>query len=293
MNKLKEPVKKLAPAKKAVQKKKAGAKSKSLMVAVNPEMLLTKAIEKGLPVETLERLMVMRRELRAEAARDDYFIALSRFQKICPIVGKRAVVMNKDEDDGERFRYAKLDHIVAEVKDALEECGFSYMIKTEQPEKSVKATCETHHVSGHSESTSFTIGIANSGYMNAAQEIATALAYSQRYAFKNAFGIITGEPDRMDYVEADAAEVTPKPKEEPEAAPKAGKKKAGKTLNEMADEALKELDRANLFPPNQRSILTDKVTELHKAENKPALGALLQSIERQAKTLMKNRENKE
>ncbi len=73
----------------------------------------------------------------------------------------------------------------------------------------------------------------------------------------------------------------PKPKAEP------FKKQKEKSINSMMDEALKWLNRANLFPPNQRNLLTNKVSELHKAENKAALGALFQSIERQAKTLIK------
>ena len=74
---------------------------------------------------------------------------------------------------------------------------------------------------------------------------------------------------------------TPKPKAEPPVKPKE------KSINTMMDDALKWLNKANLFPPNQRNILTDKVAELHKTGNGAALSALLESIERQAKTLIK------
>ena len=71
----------------------------------------------------------------------------------------------------------------------------------------------------------------------------------------------------------------PKPKAEPP--------KKEKSINAMMDEALNWLNRANLFLPNQRNILTNKVAELNKSGNVAALKALLESIERQAKTLIK------
>lgn len=182
MNKSEKPINKLAP-----------IKQETNMMVVDPGMLIAKAIEKGLPVETMEKLLAMRRELRAEAARDDYFIALAKFQKMCPVIIKTQSVY--DGNGKLRYRYAPLDSIVAQVKDDLEVCGFSYQIKTKQTETLFTAICESHHVSGHSESTNFTVPIDPKGYMNAAQKVATAQTYAKRYAFNNAFGIMTGDED--------------------------------------------------------------------------------------------------
>ena len=179
--------------KKIVPEEKGLVKHENNITTVDPELLLLKAIEKGLPVETMEKLLVMRRELRAEAAKDDYFIALSKFQKICPVIIKGRDVY--DKDGKLRYRFAPLDVIIDQVKDALEICGFSYIIKTQQTETTVKAICEAHHISGHSESTDFTVPIDPKAYMNAAQKVASALTYSKRYAFCDAFGILTGDED--------------------------------------------------------------------------------------------------
>ncbi len=94
-----------------------------------------------------------------------------------------------------RYRFAPLDVIVGQVKDSLEICGFSYIIKTEQIDASFKAICEAHHVSGHFETTDFKVPIDPELYMNEAQKVATAQTYAKRYAFCNAFGIMTGEED--------------------------------------------------------------------------------------------------
>jgi len=67
--------------------------------------------------------------------------------------------------------------------------------------------------------------------------------------------------------------------------PKAQPPKKEKTLNGMMDEALVILKKPNLFPPTQQNTLTNKVAELHKDENKIALAAVLESIQRQEKKL--------
>ena len=88
-----------------------------------------------------------------------------------------------------------------------------------------------------------------------------------------------GEGSGEGLPEGEKPVATPKPKEEPQ--------KKEKPVNVMMDEALKWLNKANLFPPNQRNILTNKVAELNQQGNIAALKALLESVERQAKTLMK------
>jgi len=165
---------------------------KALMV-VNPETLIAKAIEKGLPVETMERLLAMRRELKEEWARERYFQALTEFQKECPIIKKTIPVKNKDESL--RYRYAPMDSIIAQTQDLLHLHGFSYTIQTKQEDNLFTAVCISHHKDGHSESSEFSIPIEKSAYMSAAQEVATAQTYAKRYAFNNAHGILTGDGD--------------------------------------------------------------------------------------------------
>ena len=52
----------------------------------DPLALIAQAIQAGhtIPVDTLERLLAMRRELKAESAREAYFGALTDFQARCP-----------------------------------------------------------------------------------------------------------------------------------------------------------------------------------------------------------------
>jgi hypothetical protein len=163
------------------------------LVSVDPQALIAQAIDKGLPLESMERLLAMRRELKAEWAKEQYFEALARFQAACPNIIKDKDVL--DRDGKFRYSYAPLDVIVTAVKGALDANGFSYTIQTKQDEKAVTSECHAHHTAGHSEISAFTIPMDPKAYMNESQKIASAMTYAKRYAFCNAFGIMTSDQD--------------------------------------------------------------------------------------------------
>jgi hypothetical protein len=163
------------------------------IVDVNPQALIAAAIDKGLPVETMEKLLAMRRELRAEWARDQFFKALRTFQRDCPVIVKTKVV--KDRGGREMYRYAPLDSIVAQVKEKLDAHGFSYIITTAQGDGGFTATCTAHHSDGHQESTGFRVPIDPNDFMSEPQQVGSAGTFAKRYAFCNAFGIMTADSD--------------------------------------------------------------------------------------------------
>jgi hypothetical protein len=163
---------------------------------VDAGSLIQRAIDKGVTLEQMDRLLAMRRELKAEWAREQFFAALSSFQRECPVIGKTSAVDFTNKKGGRtHYKYASLDQIVTQVKEALERWGFSYVIKSEQNVDQVRSICIAHHRDGHQEETSFAIPIDHEAYMNEAQKVASALTYSKRYAFCNAFGIMTGDED--------------------------------------------------------------------------------------------------
>jgi hypothetical protein len=166
---------------------------KNEIVPVDAQALLSQAVEKNLPIETMERLFALRRELKAEQAKDAFFDDLSKFQKECPIIKKNKKVYGKNGKV--RFCYAPLADIISQVRDTLERYGFSYVVKTRQEAESVTAICEVHHYQGHHEQTEFRVPVEKDAYMNAAQKVASALTYAKRYAFCDAFGIMTADTD--------------------------------------------------------------------------------------------------
>lgn len=176
------------------------SEQRNLITAVEPEQsaaldvqtLIREAIQQG-SMDTVERLVAVRQQLKEEAAREAYFRALSAFQSECPEIPKSKKV--HDKHGNYRYSFAPLDVIVAKVKQVLQKHGFSYVIRTRQGEDHVTAVCQVNHVAGHTEETEFTVPIDPEAYMNAQQKPASALTYAKRYAFVNAFGIMTTDED--------------------------------------------------------------------------------------------------
>ena len=66
-----------------------------MSVQHDAEALIAKAIDKKVPVETMERLLMMRRELKAEWAKAEFDKALAAFQAECPIIKKNEERQNR------------------------------------------------------------------------------------------------------------------------------------------------------------------------------------------------------
>jgi hypothetical protein len=161
---------------------------------VNIESLISNGITSKADIAVMEKLFVMRNQLKAEKDKEAFYRALAKFQKETPAIEKTKKVFNKDNKTV-RYAYAPLETIIKNVKTPLEENGFSYTLKTKQTDKSLTIICEAHHSAGHTESTELTVAVASTGFMAAIQEIGSAITYAKRYCFCNAFGIVTMDED--------------------------------------------------------------------------------------------------
>ena len=155
------------------------------------EALIAKAIEKNVPVETMERLLAMRRELQAEWAKEEFDKVMAAFQAECPIIEKTSKVSFGTT----HYSYATLDEIVKQVKELLAKNGFSYTFDTKKTERAITTFCKVKHQAGHMEVSGFEIDIDTNAKMNISQKDGAASSYGKRYAFCNAFGILTGDED--------------------------------------------------------------------------------------------------
>lgn len=163
---------------------------------LDPETLMVKAIESNVSVETMERLLGMRKDLLEEQAKTEFYRAMSRFQAECPIIQKTKTVKSKNGDV--RYKYAPLEDIIKQVKEFLNKHGLSYSFKTipaVDAEVGVNIVCVAKHVMGHSEESSVFVPIEKDAFMNDAQKSGSAQSYAKRYAFCNAFGIVIGDED--------------------------------------------------------------------------------------------------
>lgn len=154
-----------------------------------PRDLLEMAVTQGASVDTLERLMVVRKELRAEQAESAFNAAMSAFQAECPII-----IRNKEGHEN-RYRYAPLEKIVQSVTPYLAKHGFSHESDGVVTEGWVEALVTVKHRDGHSITKRFKVPAESRAGMSPAQKYGAAMTYATRYAFCAAFGIRTADRD--------------------------------------------------------------------------------------------------
>lgn len=154
------------------------------------EGFISQAIEKGLPIETIERLLNMRKEFRAEQARESYVRAMSKLQGALPTIKKLKA------NSGTSSKYAPLEDIVSQTKVVISEHNFSYNWDTITTENSIKVVCKATHADGHTETSTMVSDIAEGTKVNTApQKAAITITYLKRYTLCNLFGIVVADED--------------------------------------------------------------------------------------------------
>lgn len=163
-------------------------------VNFSTEALIARAIDQKVDVGTMERLLVMAKEMQAIKAKQEFDKAMANFQAECPAIKKDKEVKN---DSGKiLYKYAPIDSIISQVKSILQTNGFSYSTNMELLENGVKVFVKVTHIMGHSEVTEMNVPLGTkTGIMSASQQVAAAQTFAKRYAFLNAFGIMTGDED--------------------------------------------------------------------------------------------------
>lgn len=165
------------------------------VAVMEPETLIAKAIESNVPVESLERLLAMRAELKAEQAREAFSLALTEFQAGIPPIPKTKTAKVQGRNGSFTYHYADIAAIQRAISPRLKSCGLSVTFDTRQEGDTLNVVCIVHHSQGHSERTSFPVPIDRAARMNDTQKVGSALTYGRRYALCAALGIVTAEDD--------------------------------------------------------------------------------------------------
>lgn len=170
-------------------------RSRSQPLAIeNFESVLRYAIEKGV---SLQDIVAVRRELKAEADKAAFDQALAAFQAECPVIHK---VKGVSDNVGKLlYSYAPFEFIVQQVAPLLQKYGFSYQLDTDTASQDgwVIAKCHVTHAAGHCRTSTakFPIG-TGTRLMSQTQVYAAALSFASRRVFCNAFGLVcAGEDD--------------------------------------------------------------------------------------------------
>lgn len=155
--------------------------------------IIEQAIAKDSPLEVMQTLIAFQEKREMKWAKERFFEAMAKFQSECPTIQKTR--------QGNKSKFASLDDIVGQTKELRTRHGFSFRFEEESKEKESRAVCVVNHQSGHSERSTFPIMaekvMSKSGgaVRSENQDYASALTFAKRYAFCNAFGIMTGDVD--------------------------------------------------------------------------------------------------
>lgn len=167
--------------------------------------LLHTAVEKGVPVETLEKLVDLHERVSRRAAEQEFADAMARFQAECPSIPKTSTAKVTSRRTGTQFdyTYAELDQIAETVGPKLHQHGLSYGWTTKMEGKTIIVTCTLRHRNGHSATADFPCPTETESAMSAQQSYGAALTYARRQSLIQVLGLTTTDPD------SDAATVDP------------------------------------------------------------------------------------
>lgn len=161
------------------------------------ETMIMTAIKQKVDPATMERFLAMRKELKAEYAKEQFDRAMANFQAECPII-KRVKDGSKTKAGQVAFKYAPLEVILEVTKPILAKNGLTYNFKPVKNDagKVTDIRCYAYHVAGHSDYSEMAIGDGGGTPLMSGEQLAAAkLTFAKRYAFNNIFGIVTEEED--------------------------------------------------------------------------------------------------
>ncbi len=175
-----------------------------------PSNLLAQAIEKGLGIEQLSKLMDLQERWEANQARKNFFEAFTMFQSHCPDLRKTKVVAFNQTS----YKFTPLSEITRQIAPALEKAKLSFRWEIQDTKEELKVTFLVSHIDGHTEKTTMTANPDTSGNKNAIQARGSAITYLQRYTLIGGLGLSTADadvdgkqPEDMDKLHKDFMEV--------------------------------------------------------------------------------------
>lgn len=174
----------------------------TLPAQLDPQALIEKAIEAGAGIDTMERLFVLAKEMRAVKAHEAWYAAMAEFQQKCPAIKKTATARMK----GYAYTFAPLDEICSTVQPVMGPLGLSMRWTTPKIEgDKVTVTCVISHRLGHFESSGDVVmpimgatqrsDGSGEGGANAAQRVGISLTYAKRYSLLGILGLAPEDDD--------------------------------------------------------------------------------------------------
>ena len=167
------------------------------------QSLLRHALDKGVSVETMEKLVSLHERVADRQAAQEFAAALAQFQDTVPPI-ERKTTANVATSSGVTYsyRYAELDEIVRTIQPVLRQNALSFTWDSRTEGENLSCTCTLRHVNGHKIDASFQCSTKSRAGMSEPQKAAAALTFAKRQALIQVLGLTTCDPD------TDAEDVT-------------------------------------------------------------------------------------
>lgn len=159
---------------------------------------LASAVQRGLPVETLNALMEFQEKQDAFQARKAFDAAMSDLRSDLPeiVKNKRVGFEHKSGEGSTNYSHETLDAVTNALSPAMAKHGLAFRWRVDNSEQGkVRVTCIISHRDGHSEETSLCAAPDSSGKKNAIQQVGSTVTYLQRYTLKAAVGVAASNDD--------------------------------------------------------------------------------------------------
>ena len=160
-------------------------------MAITPMAMLSQAMERGLSVDILERLMTLNERWEQGQAKKAFYEAKAAFKAEVP-----DIIRDKDNKQY-GSTYASIGNVVNTVNKALSKHGLDAQWDIDQPDK-ISVTCILTHTMGYSERVKMTAPADVSGQKNPIQQIKSTTTYLRLATFEAVTGIATKEGSKDD-----------------------------------------------------------------------------------------------
>lgn len=158
-------------------------------------LILQKAIEGGVTAENVavvEKMMALYERMQDKHAEREYTAALHALQSDMPVIVAKSEIKN-------RGKYERFEDVMHVVTPLLRKHGFSVTFSNDYDDSNrVKETCKLSHISGHSQSNSFTVRVGKNSDSET-QADCKAATTAKRNALLNALNIVI----RQDVLQSD------------------------------------------------------------------------------------------
>lgn len=168
------------------------------LMRLDPQALISKAIEAGSGIDTMERLVALAKDVREVQAREAWYSAMAEFQQTCPSIKKTATAkITTRVGPSYTYRYAPLDEIMGVIQPVMGPLGLSVSWRSRVEPAQVVVSCRVSHTLGHHEESGDIAMpvVQGDGGANPAQRVGIAATYAKRYSLLGIIGMAPEDDD--------------------------------------------------------------------------------------------------